>query len=59
MKCIIKEVNLKMAKFIYGGFDKRLENLNNTLTLSGSDKTVLFLKCMNIISEAYMIIVNE
>ena len=36
MKCSITEVNIKLAKFIYDGFDKRLENLNNILTLSVS-----------------------
>ena len=49
MKCNIEEVNIKLAKFMYDGFDKRLENLNTTLTLNGSDKTVLFLNCMNLI----------
>ena len=52
MKCNIKEVNIKLAKFIYDGFDKRLENLNNTLTLSGSDRTVLFLKFTNLIKRS-------
>ena len=42
MKCNIKEVNIKLAKFIHDGFDKRLENLNNTLTLNSSDKLFSF-----------------
>ena len=52
MKCNSESVNIKLAKFMYDGCDKRHENLNSTLTLSGSDKTVLFLKCTNLIKRS-------
>ena len=46
MKYDSKEINNKLAKFIYDGFEKRLAYLNN---LDNSDKTVLLSRCLNLI----------
>ena len=51
MKCDSKEINNKLAKFIYDGFEKRLEYLNN---LDNSDKTVLLSRCLNLIRNKTM-----